>query len=165
MRSRILPVSLEKSTSIQAGEPLTEIAADSMSYLLMMLMYRSQKNIIFRHPTISETAEKINIDSTMEDLDLSSPKKVNIQSSEKFCSKLCIFLLKHWQGHARCMESGQKLCQTGGEGDQMWGFIEFVPLLKIVKSKAGAFTCLADDDDATASICAWYRVYLNPIWV
>ena len=70
-------------TSIQAGESLTEIAADS--YVLSAndanVQVTEEHNL--QASTISETAEKINIDSTMEDLDLSSPKKVNIQSSEK----------------------------------------------------------------------------------
>ena len=72
-----------ESTSIQAGESLTEIAADS--YVLSAndanVQVTEEHNL--QASTISETAEKINIDSTMEDLDLSSPKKVNIQSSEK----------------------------------------------------------------------------------
>ena len=72
-----------ESTSIQAGESLTEIAADS--YVLSAndanVQVTEEHNL--HASTISETAEKINIDSTMEDLDLSSPKKVNIQSSEK----------------------------------------------------------------------------------
>ena len=72
-----------ESTSIQAGEFLTEIAADS--YVLSAndanVQVTEEHNL--QASTISETAEKINIDSTMEDLDLSSPKKVNIQSSEK----------------------------------------------------------------------------------
>ena len=72
-----------ESTSIQAGESLTEIAADS--YILSAndanVQVTEEHNL--QASTISETAEKINIDSTMEDLDLSSPKKVNIQSSEK----------------------------------------------------------------------------------
>ena len=72
-----------ESTSIQAGESLTEIVADS--YVLSAndanVQVTEEHNL--QASTISETAEKINIDSTMEDLDLSSPKKVNIQSSEK----------------------------------------------------------------------------------
>ena len=72
-----------ESTSIQAGESLTETAADS--YILSAndanVQVTEEHNL--QASTISETAEKINIDSTMEDLDLSSPKKVNIQSSEK----------------------------------------------------------------------------------
>ncbi|QUB91494.1 type VI secretion system Vgr family protein [Prevotella denticola] len=72
-----------ESTSIQAGESLTETAADS--YVLSAndanVQVTEEHNL--QASTISETAEKINIDSTMEDLDLSSPKKVNIQSSEK----------------------------------------------------------------------------------
>ena len=72
-----------ESTSIQAGESLTEIAADS--YVLSAndanVQVTEEHNL--QASTISETAEQINIDSTMEDLDLSSPKKVNIQSSEK----------------------------------------------------------------------------------
>ena len=67
-----------ESTSIQAGESLTEIAADS--YVLSAndanVQVTEEHNL--QASTISETAEKINIDSTMEDLDLSSPKKVNI---------------------------------------------------------------------------------------
>ena len=71
------------NASIQAGESLTETAADS--YVLSAndanVQVTEEHNL--QASTISETAEKINIDSTMEDLDLSSPKKVNIQSSEK----------------------------------------------------------------------------------
>ena len=72
-----------ESTSIQAGESLTEIAADSYVLSANDANVQVTKEHNLQASTISETAEKINIDSTMEDLDLSSPKKVNIQSSEK----------------------------------------------------------------------------------
>ena len=72
-----------ESTSIQAGESLTEIAADSYVLSANEANVQVTEEHNLQASTISETAEKINIDSTMEDLDLSSPKKVNIQSSEK----------------------------------------------------------------------------------
>ena len=72
-----------ESTSIQAGESLTETAADSYILSASEANVQVAEEHNLQASTISETAEKINIDSTMEDLDLSSPKKVNIQSSEK----------------------------------------------------------------------------------
>ena len=72
-----------ESTSIQAGESLTETAADSYILSASETNVQVTEEHNLQASTISETAEKINIDSTMEDLDLSSPKKVNIQSSEK----------------------------------------------------------------------------------
>ena len=72
-----------ENTSIQAGESLTEIAADSYILSASEANVQVTEEHNLQASTISETAEKINIDSTMEDLDLSSPKKVNIQSSEK----------------------------------------------------------------------------------
>ena len=72
-----------EDTTIQAGRSLIETASDS--YILSTsdanVQVSNSHNV--QAATISETAEKVNLDSTIEDMDLSSPKKVNIKSSDK----------------------------------------------------------------------------------
>ena len=72
-----------EDTTIQAGRSLTETAADSYTLAANNSNLQITDSHNLQASTISETAEKVNIDSTSEDMDLTSPKKVNIQSSDK----------------------------------------------------------------------------------
>ena len=72
-----------EDTTVQVGRSLTEMAAESYTLSAHDSNVQICNGYNVQASTISETAEKINIDSTIEDMDLSSPKKVNIQSSDK----------------------------------------------------------------------------------
>ena len=72
-----------EDTTVQVGRSLTEMAAESYILSAHDSNVQIYNGYNVQASTISETAEKINIDSTIEDMDLSSPKKVNIQSSDK----------------------------------------------------------------------------------
>ena len=72
-----------EDTTIQAGRSLTETASESYTLSASDSNVQVSNNHNVQASTISETAEKVNLDSTVEDMDLSSPKKVNIKSSDK----------------------------------------------------------------------------------
>ena len=72
-----------EDTTIQAGRSLTETAGDNYTLAANSSNLQITDSHNLQASTISETAEKVNIDSTSEDMDLTSPKKVNIQSSDK----------------------------------------------------------------------------------
>ena len=72
-----------EDTTIQAGRSLTETASESYTLSASDSNVQVCNNHNVQASTISETAEKVNLDSTVEDMDLSSPKKVNIKSSDK----------------------------------------------------------------------------------
>ena len=72
-----------EDTTIQAGRSLTETAGDNYTLAANSSNLQITDSHNLQASTISETAEKGNIDSTSEDMDLTSPKKVNIQSSDK----------------------------------------------------------------------------------
>lgn len=72
-----------EDTAIQAGRSLTESAAENYTLSANDSNVQVNDSHYLQAATISETAEKVSIDSTIEDMDLTSPKKVNIQSSDK----------------------------------------------------------------------------------
>ena len=72
-----------EDTAIQAGRSLTESAAEDHTLSANDSNVQINNSHYLQAATISETAEKVSIDSTIEDMDLTSPKKVNIQSSDK----------------------------------------------------------------------------------
>jgi len=69
--------------TLQANHSLTEMASESYTLSANDSNIRITNAHSVQASSVSETAEKVNIDSTIEDMDLSSPKKVNIKSSDK----------------------------------------------------------------------------------
>ena len=69
--------------TLQANHSLTEMASESYTLSANDSNIRITNAHSVQASSVSETAEKVSIDSTIEDMDLSSPKKVNIKSSDK----------------------------------------------------------------------------------
>ena len=69
--------------TLQANHSLTEVASESYTLSANDSNIRITNAHSVQASSVSETAEKVSIDSTADDMDLSSPKKVNIKSSDK----------------------------------------------------------------------------------
>ena len=69
--------------ALQANHSLTEVASESYTLSANDSNIRITNAHSVQASSVSETAEKVSIDSTADDMDLSSPKKVNIKSSDK----------------------------------------------------------------------------------
>ena len=69
--------------TLQANHSLTEMASESYTLSANDSNIRITNAHSVQASSVSETAEKVSIDSTIDDMDLSSPKKVNIKSSDK----------------------------------------------------------------------------------
>ena len=72
-----------EDTTLQANRSLTETASESYTLAANDSNIRVSETHSVQASDISETAERVSIESTQEDMDLSSPKKVNIKSSDK----------------------------------------------------------------------------------
>ena len=69
--------------TLQANHSLTEVASESYTLSANDSNIRITNAHSVQASSVSETAEKVSIDSTADDMDLSFPKKVNIKSSDK----------------------------------------------------------------------------------
>ena len=69
--------------TLQANHSLTEVASESYTLSANDSNIRITNAHSVQASSVSETAEKVSIDSTADDMDLSSPKKVNIKSPDK----------------------------------------------------------------------------------
>ena len=71
------------NTDIQAGNNLIESAGNEYQLTAGKSISSIEKESILNAKKIQETAEKVTLNSTKEDMDLASTKKVNVQSSDK----------------------------------------------------------------------------------
>ena len=71
------------NTDMQVGNNLNQLVDNDFNLVANKSVSTVDTDCILNAKKIEQTADKVSIDSTKDDMDLSSSKKVNVQSSDK----------------------------------------------------------------------------------